>query len=417
MRTEKEFEIPSAHKGLEAAWEVWVRAARRELGGSPRGTLSGFPHFSEKGRWHLLPIEATSTWTEDRYEHGNWTAGFWFGVSWLLALHAGDEWAAEAARDWLEALAARAEDTTTHDLGFLFFPGFVLGHEAGFLGKDETGPAIRAAEMMTRRFNHRGEYIQAFGPIGDPRSAGTSTIDTMMNLPLLWWAAANGADPVVLDVAQRHARTSGRVFLRPDGSTYHLVMFDPVSGAVLSRGTFQGEEADSCWSRGQAWAVSGFSWAYAATGEPELLETAEVTAAYFFDRLGADALPPWDFSDRSTKAPRDASAAAIAALGACILGSVHPDPKAGGRYARLAADTLQVLSQSSLNTSSDEDGILLHCCYSKPDGLGIDGACGWGDFYLGLALALAREAIPLGLALGLSTPLLPGGSSPASQES
>lgn len=393
---------PSFQPRLQSSWEAFVSAARREVDASRGRSPRLYPHFGQHGRWTLLPVDAQSSWAGDRYQHGNWTAGFWFGVAWLLALEAGEEEAARFAAERLELLAPRAEDSTTHDLGFLFFPSFVFGYEAGFLSADATDPAFRAARMLARRFNAQGEYIQAFGVIGDPRFAGTCTIDTMMNLPLLWWAAENHADPFVADVARRHARTSARLFVRPDGSTYHLIRFDQTSGAVASRGTFQGATEQSCWSRGQAWGACGFAWAFAATGEPEFLEAAEVSASYFFDRLGEDAIAPWDFSDRSAEAERDSSASVIAALGANILGQVHPDPEAGRRFRTLAAETLLKVAEACLNVDSEREGILLHSCYSKPDGLGIDGSSGWGDFFLGLALALGQGIIPLRVALGLS---------------
>ncbi len=365
---------------VEDAWRRWLEAAERERERAEPRDPNLYPHYSENGRWVLLPADRLSSWKDGVYEHGNWTAGFWFGVMWLAA-SAGNDRAAELARTRLPVLASRAADTTTHDLGFLFYPAHVLPLGAGLLQEKEAAPAREAALTTTRRFNPRGDYLQAFGPIGDGRSVGTSTIDTMMNLPLLWWAAEKG-DPWLKEAARRHTRTSARLFFRPDGSTYHLLRFDPTSGAVLERGTFQGAAQDSCWSRGQAWAATGFAWAYLATGERELKEAAERALAYFLDRLPPDGVPPWDFSDTTRNATKDSSAAAVAALGAQLLGKK-----------RVAADLLERLAERCLNREPDQDGILLHSCYSKPHGLGVDGATGWGDFFFGLALALAAGAL------------------------
>jgi unsaturated chondroitin disaccharide hydrolase len=364
---------------VERAWRGWLEAAERDRERSEARDPDLYPHYSEHGRWILLPVERLSSWQDGVYEHGNWTAGFWFGVMWLLAL-GGDRGAAELARARLPRLAPRAADTTTHDLGFLFHPACVIPLAAGLLTEEDAAPAREAALTSLRRFNPRGAYLQAFGPIGDSRFAGTSTIDTMMNLPLLWWAAP--ADPALAEAARLHARTSARVFFRPDGSTYHLLHFDPTSGALLERGTFQGAGRDSCWSRGQAWAVAGFAWAHLATGEPELREAAERALDYFLDHLPSDGIPPWDFSDDAQTATPDASAAAVAALGAHLL-----------ERQATAADLLARLAERCLNREPELDGILLHSSYSKPHGLGIDGATAWGDFYFGLALALAAGAL------------------------
>ena len=397
---------------LEEAWQDFLEAARREWNRSQTRHESEYPHFTEGDKWRLLSVEARSRWIGDFYDHGNWTAGFWFGVMWLLSLGTDDPDAARLAQSRLRQLVPRVEDCTTHDLGFLFYPGFVLGHETGFVNEIDVAPALRAAEALARRFNQRGDFIQAFGPIGDPRSAGTSTIDTMMNLPLLWWASAHGGtDPVLFDVARRHARTSARLFLREDGSTYHLNRFDPVSGALLHRGTYQGAAQTSCWSRGQAWAICGFAWAFAAAGEIEFLSAAERAAAYFWNRIPPDGVPPWDFSDRAPEAPPDASASAIAGLGALVLGWVHPDEAARGKYTDLGAELLSKLSVSCLNRDSKQDGILLRSCYSKPHGLGVDGATAWGDFFFGLGLALATEQVSLSSVLGFPVTTWKGGTS------
>ena len=393
----------SSARATGHAWSLFLTAPEREFERSRDWPGDRFPHFTENARWRLLPVHAMSGWrSDDAYEHGNWTAGFWFGVMWLLGLGIGNAAIPALARTRLDALAARAADTTTHDLGFLFFPSFILGHRTGFLSQTDIAIPMQAARTTASRFNPRGDYIQAFGPIGDHRSAGTSTIDTMVNLPLLWWAGRNG-DPILLDIARRHARTSARLFIREDGSTYHLNRFDPLSGALAYRGTFQGASDGSCWSRGQAWAVCGFAWAYAATGEPEFLSAATRTSAYFWNRLPPSGVPPWDFADTSPAAEQDASASAIAALGALILGSTHSETEERGRFWAQGVELLGKLA-ACINDTEGTEGILLRSCYSKPHGLGLTGATGWGDFFFGAALALASGVVAIDTLLGFELP-------------
>jgi unsaturated chondroitin disaccharide hydrolase len=388
---------------LGAAWEAYAAAARRERDRARDRDVTLYPHYTENGQWHLLPAGTVSTWGEHStfekvaYEHGNWTAGFWFGVMWLLGLD-GDDDAAALAASRMDVLAPRSVDGTTHDLGFLFVPSFVLPYETGRLELGDTAPALAAARTLGRRFNPFGDYIQAFGPIGDHRFAGTSTIDTMLNLPLLWWAGNAHGDKQLLEIARRHARVSARLFFRADGSTFHLNHYDPLAGTLLNRGTFQGASGATCWSRGQAWATTGFAWAYAATGELELLEAADRAATYFWDHLPADGIPSWDFSDESPDAPRDASAAAVAALGALFLGHTHPDEATADAYWERGTGLLEKLV-ACIN-HGEESGILLHACYSKPHRLGVDGSTGFGDYFMGLALALATGRLDLRAALG-----------------
>lgn len=388
---------------LTPAWEHYVAAAEREASKSRSRKPREFPHYSEQGRWVLTSSEQLSEWLPDRYEHGNWTFGFWFGVMWLLALD-GRTAGADLARERIDAVLDRCDDRTTHDIGFIVWPSLVLGRYTGLLDDPRAEPAaLTAARVLTERYNEAGEYLQAFGPIGHPRSAGTSTIDTMMNLSLLWWAAERDGDAGnrAYEVARKHAKRSAREFLRPDGSTYHLLQFDPDTGDVVSRGTFQGAGDDSCWSRGQAWAIAGFAIAYGVTGDEEILEACERSAASFWAQLPEHGVPPWDFADRSADATADASAGAAAALGALVLAEVHPQREARAGYDKRGRALLAKLDATCVNRSDDEDGILLRSVYSKPHGLGVDGASGWGDFYYGLALAIATGRIDAREVLGL----------------
>ncbi|MFD9120935.1 hypothetical protein [Streptomyces bottropensis] len=154
-------------------------------------------------------------------QNGDWVGGFWPGTLWMAWLHTEDDafrtWALEAARK----LAPRQYDTSTHDLGFLFCPSWVTAWR--LTGDDawRTG-AVRAADSLLQRYNPRGRFIRAWGALTDPRNAGRVIIDTMMNLDLLAFAARQTGDPRYLDIAVEHARTTQRVFPRPDGSTPHV---------------------------------------------------------------------------------------------------------------------------------------------------------------------------------------------------
>jgi hypothetical protein len=158
----------------------------------------------------------------------------------------------------------------------------------------------------------------------------------MMNLDLLFWAAANNPSPsrsaALYRMAVSHARTSQRAHIAEDSSTTHVVNFDPVTGALKARFTNQGHAHGSCWARGQAWAIAGFAQTHAWTGDESFLTTARECADYFIRRLPDDddddddglLVPPWDFDaparDRDGRPqPRDTSAALIAAYGMLLV--------------------------------------------------------------------------------------------------
>jgi 2-keto-4-pentenoate hydratase/2-oxohepta-3-ene-1,7-dioic acid hydratase in catechol pathway len=380
---------------LDDAWDEYVRLVGQEQARND-AFPSEYPHYSEDGRWRRLRIDATSGWVDDAfYDHGNWTAGFAAGQAWLA--HLGEADRAHVGRSQartLDDVAFRSSDKTTHDLGFLFHPSFVMGEHLGFLSAEDLGPAAEAARALAERFNERGGYLQAFGPIGDARSRATSTIDTMMNLPLLWWAARATGDDEFRRRAMTHATSSAANFFRPDGSTYHLIRYDPDTGTVVAKGTFQGASDDSCWSRGQAWAIAGFAWSYAETGVEEFRAAALRAWDYFAPRIPADGVVPYDFgaSDDNTE---DASASAVAALGALILADTSEEPQQERVLREAATSILRRLHENAVRHDNVGEGILLRSCYSKPHGQGLSGALPYGDYYYGLAVALATGKLAL----------------------
>jgi unsaturated chondroitin disaccharide hydrolase len=314
------------------------------------------PHVTgDDGRWGLLsPLDA-----EDAALTGlPWTGGFVAGQLWLAGR-------ADEAAAVTELLAPRAAQPTTHDLGFLFWPSAVLGHlVTGEARYRELG--LQAAASLMERALPSG-VIQVIGRLDDPAWRGRSIVDTWPNLLLLWWAEREGLAGAGA-AARAHLGATLAAFLRPDGSTFHSARFAD-DGSVLEQGTINGFAAGSTWARGQAWAVHGLAGASRATGDPALRAAADRAAGWFLDHLPPGRVPPWDF-DAPAGGPLDASAAAIAASALLDLGRDGE-----------ARELLDALAATCLNRG-DGDGLLLHCCYRHPLGLGLDCATAWGDFFL-----------------------------------
>ncbi|NEB04066.1 glycoside hydrolase family 88 protein [Streptomyces sp. SID13726] len=312
-------------------------------------------------------------------QNGDWVGGFWPGTLWMAWLHTGDDafrtWALDSARK----LAPRQYDTGTHDLGFLFTPSWVT---AWRLTGDETWRtgALRAADSLVRRYNPRGRFIRAWGALADPKNAGRVIIDTMMNLDLLAFASRETGDARYLDIAVEHARTARRVFPRPDGSTPHVYDFDPDTGAPIGPGTVQGYSPDSCWSRGQAWGIYGFTTMYRRTGEREFLATARGLADFAVRALGPDHVPVWDY--RAPQQPydiKDASAGAIMACGLLDLARVS------GRasYREVALRLLTALAETCLTRNSARaEAVVARCTRNRPNEDGVEISLPYADYYL-----------------------------------
>ena len=90
-------------------------------------------------------------------------------------------------------------------------------------------------------------------------------IDNMMNLELLLSMSKAYADDSLQNIACTHANTTIQHHFRDDYSTYHLVDYDPETGAVRGKQTVQGFSDDSSWSRGQAWALYRYTMMFRLT--------------------------------------------------------------------------------------------------------------------------------------------------------
>jgi uncharacterized protein YyaL (SSP411 family) len=201
----------------------------------------------------------------------------------------------------------------------------------------------------------------------------------MMNLELLTVGARLAGDETLEQVALRHADTTLKNHFRADYTSYHLVNYDPLTGQVLSRETVQGYADESAWSRGQAWALYGYSMMYRETGQERYLEQAQHIADMLLERLPADGIPFWDFDDPQPHPLRDASAAAILAS-AFIELSEHTGREAYFRMAEKQLITL--LTPEYLAPAGTNGGFLLkHGVGNLPEGSEVDVPLTYADYY------------------------------------
>ena len=134
---------------------------------------------------------------------------------------------------------------------------------------------IEAGRTLALRFKEKGQYLRSF--VAD----NSLFIDIMMNVGIIFYAARETGDRRLRDIAVRHSLTTRRVLVRGDGSTAHEGIFDTDTGEFLRQTTHQGYRGDSCWSRGLAWALYGFTTCYEYSRDPHFLETAQACADYY----------------------------------------------------------------------------------------------------------------------------------------
>ena len=318
-----------------------------------------------------------------------WTSGFFAGTLWYLYQRDRvPEWRALAER-WTAGLERNKTTTTTHDLGFMLFDSF--GH--GFL---LTGNAhyrdvvVEASRSLATRFSSQVGAIKSWDTQGgdDARTSWVYPVivDNLMNLEMLFWAGAHGGDAAWGRLAERHALTSARAHVRADGSTAHIALFDPATGALQRTATWQGYADSSVWARGQAWAIHGLTAAYGRTKRPALLDAAQRAADWYIAHLPADAVPYWDFRHPAIpNTDRDASAAAIAASGLYDLARRSRAP-AAARYRAAADRTIISLASNYLAPQSPSGAILAHSTGGRPQGSEIDVGLVYADYFFVEAL-------------------------------
>jgi unsaturated chondroitin disaccharide hydrolase len=354
-----------------------------------------FPYVTAPdGRWDTMLASVSAGYTGDNWSHGNWFCGFWVGLLLAAHLHRGDDRYLELARERMRLVEQRADDPNTHDIGFIFISSAVPGYH--ITGEPELAAvALKAASRLRSRLvrTDRGAYLSSWGSLDDPRAQCSSAIDTMANLALLYWAARTTADASYLVAAEAHARMTEAAFIRPDRSTYHAVQYALPSGERARGYTFQGYADESCWSRGQGWAILGFADTAAATGQRRYLELAQELGDYFMQRIGDDPVAFWDFDDPALpNAPRDSAASAIVANAFLKLADLDPDQARAERRREQGLWLLEGLCRSCLAREPSHRGLLKHGCYSKPHNIGPDAAVLFGDFYF--VEALCRVTMP-----------------------
>ena len=328
----------------------------------------------------------------------DWVDSFWCGQLWLTWDETKDEAFFAAARAQRPYFAARLDRPASHnhDLGFLYSLTTVADY---LLTGDQEARALslRAADALAGRFNRAGNFIQAWNaPAGSTpeevrRRKGKIIIDCMMNLGLLFWAARESGRDELAAIAIAHADTTTRYIIRPDGSTYHTYDFDPDTGAALGGFTAQGFADESCWSRGHAWAIHGYTQTYRHTGEARFLATARELADWALAHLPVDGVPLWDYR-LPPDAPqyRDSSAAAIEAAGLLLLAQTLGDDPAAARY-RASAERLltALIADYTTFVQPEAEGLLLHGASHVARGR-ADTMLPYGDYFFVEALLRAR---------------------------
>ena len=311
-----------------------------------------------------------------------WCSGFYPGSLCLTALYTGDPLVATLADKYTHFLDTLSRAKNSHDIGFMLNCSFG-NHLLLF-------PSAAAADSAVLR-EGADKLAARFSPItGTTRSWDFGKwkwpviIDNMMNLELLM----KFGTPAQQEMAISHAEKTIENHFRDNYTTWHVVDYDPETGAVRGKQTHQGLADDSSWGRGQAWALYGYTMMAVQCAEKGYSEAAakfkmqsERVAEMLLAKLPDDGIPAWDF-DAPEPALKDASAGAIMASAFVQLSGIT-----GGKLSRrclaMAEKQIRALASPEYLSKKGEDFgfILKHSVGNMPRNSEVDVPLTYADYY------------------------------------
>lgn len=352
--------------------DVQVHRALAELG------KNGEADYSMQPR-NILSGE--KFWNCRKVAKEEWTGGFWPGVLWYDYEATQNDTIRVLAEKYTESLKLFSEiPAYDHDLGFLVFcsygNGYRLTHNPTY-----RDVIIATADSLATLYNPKVGTILSW-PRNIEMLGGHNTImDNMINLEMLFWAARNGGDRRLFDVAVSHADKTMENQFRPDYTSYHVAVYDTLTGNCIKKCTHQGYADESMWARGQAWAIYGYTVVFRETGDPKYLEFAEKLVDVYLKNLPEDYVPYWDFNAPDIpNAPRDASAACVVASALLEMSGFYGNGQ-GEKYKEAAEKMLCSLSSDKYQSRDTNVAFLLHSTGHWAAKSEIDASIIYADYY------------------------------------
>lgn len=397
----------------------------------------GSPVFTEAGKY------TTRGWTE-------WTQGFQYGSAILQFDATGEE----------EMLAYGKEQTR---LNMASHVGHFGVHDHGFNNVSTYGNLLRlmvegkvehndwekefyqmalklSGAVQARRWTAlpgRGGFIHSFN---GPHSLFVDTVRTVRSLMIshylghaIWTendAKVNlferGIDHLLATANFSIYYGNGRDAYDVRGRTAHESIFNVKDGNYRCPNAQQGYSGYTTWTRGLAWAITGFAeqLEFLVVAEEDdfetymgktvvtehLLKAAKAVCDFYIEHTPTDGIPYWDTGAPQIKKienyldkpadpynqfePVDSSAAAIAAQGFLRLSQFLSDfdEPASERYWQAGLTIVDRLLESPyLSEDSEHQGLILHSIYHQPNGwdfvaegsaIANGESSMWGDYHM-----------------------------------
>jgi len=347
----------------------------------------------DKWPYHCDP--ATGAW--DVTEDGDWCGGHWVECLRIVGELSGDQALLDEAAARTERLRQYLERDDMFRAHRFYYSA---ARQYAWTGEDRFRTLALAGAWAVRSM-----AIQSNGamPIGTQVQVRSTQIfgrekvcvdNVHPNLILDWWAFKETGDETFVHGARRHLDLTIRDFVREDGSTLEFIDYDLDSGKPNRAYTLLGAHDDSCWARGQAWAIAGYFRAWEALGDPRYLAAGRKLFRYWIANTDDSLVPPWDFKDPALEkqrdsVPLDTSAAAVVVeqlARMSILPGLTSEAREVAAYVTPMIDGLLRHLTPLDDVDKRPAGMLLDGCFNQPRRYANRSELIWGTAYLLFAL-------------------------------
>ncbi|MEQ9289627.1 MAG: glycoside hydrolase family 88 protein [Cyclobacteriaceae bacterium] len=344
--------------------------------------------IAQKHLQNSQPIVLSTKLTPRSREMGltpsnDWTSGFYPGCLWIMYDYTKDESIRNNAETITGFLVEERYNTNDSKIGLKIYSSFGKGLDLTN-NASYRAVVIEAAKSLATRLNVEVGALQSLPHNIHHDWTYPVSIDDMMNLELLFAASELSGNPTYYSIAKAHAITTLNHHFRSDNSCKAMVDCKPKGSEVQNIG-FNNEttSAWSAWSRGQAWALYGFTSCYRWTKDVRFLERAEKSALFILNNpnLPDDMVPYWDFHSDTIPTARDAAAAAIIASALLELSSYPLHNSI--RYFKAGESMLKSLSspQYLAEPGTNSNFILKHATGNFNLNTEVDDALIYADYY------------------------------------
>ena len=167
----------------------------------------------------------------------SFTNGFFSGIFWNIFETNATVNLLKMATNLMLPLAPVANETDTHDVGFVVMSSF--GHAYRLLKIPEYLQIIATtAASLSTRYSPIVRCTRSW----DSKEGFLVIIDNMMNLELLFEASNLTNNQTYYNMAWQHANRTMYEHFRSDNSTYHVVVYNETDGSIIRKRTAQGRE-------------------------------------------------------------------------------------------------------------------------------------------------------------------------------